>query len=44
MAKEYERRCSAKSWKADTADEDEALKCWNLEHLIDAESLAQPEQ
>jgi hypothetical protein len=40
VAKEYERRCNAKSWKADTADE--ALKCWNLERLIDAELLAQP--
>ena len=37
VADEYLRRCKAGAWKEDNAEE--ALKCWNLERIIDAEML-----
>ena len=37
VAKEYLRRCKEGAWKK--ASDDEALKCWNLERIIDAELL-----
>ena len=35
MAKEYLRRCKEGLW--DSKLTEEAVKCWNLERLIDAE-------
>ena len=37
VADEYLRRCKAGVWKSE--NEEEALKCWNLERIIDAEML-----
>lgn len=38
VAKEYLRRCRTGAWK-EKSNED-AVKCWNLERLIDAETHA----
>eukprot|EP00985_Skeletonema_marinoi_P006662 scaffold2892_cov85-Skeletonema_marinoi.AAC.2 len=40
VADEYTCRCAAKAWKS-TQTED-ALKCWNLEGIIEAEMLHAP--
>lgn len=40
VADEYQRRCAVKAWKS-TQTED-ALKCWNLERIIEAEMLHAP--
>ena len=37
VAREYLRRCKAGVWKKENTEE--ALKCWNLERIIDAESM-----
>ena len=37
VAREYLRRCKAGAWKKENTEE--ALKCWNLERIIDAESM-----
>lgn len=37
VAREYLRRCKAGVWKKENTEE--ALKCWNLERIIDAESI-----
>ena len=37
MANEYLWRCKAGSWKKENTEE--ALKCWNLERILEAESL-----
>ena len=39
VAKEYLRRCKAGAWKKENTVE--ALKCWNLERNIDAETYGQ---
>ena len=39
VAKEYLRRCKAGVWKKENTVE--ALKCWNLERNIDAETYGQ---
>ena len=40
VANEYLRRCKCGAWKKELTLE--ALKCWNLEHIIDAEMLGKP--
>ncbi len=35
VAQQYIGRCKKGSWKKENTEE--ALKCWNLEHIIDAE-------
>jgi hypothetical protein len=35
VAQQYNERCKKGSWKKENTEE--ALKCWNLEHIIDAE-------
>ena len=40
VVNEYLRRCKKNTWKS--ASTDDALKCFNLERLIDAETLGQP--
>lgn len=40
VKKEYLRRCKLGLWKK--ANEEEAVRCWNLERLIDAEMNQQP--
>ena len=44
VAKEYLRRCKSGAWKKE--NNVEALKCWNLERIIEAETFGQslPEQ
>lgn len=37
VAREYLWRCKAGAWKKENTEE--ALKCWNLERIIDAESM-----
>ena len=37
MAKEYLRRCKKGAWKKENTEE--ALKCWNLERIIDADLM-----
>ena len=37
VAKEYLRRCKEGAWKEENTTE--ALKCWNLERILDAELL-----
>jgi hypothetical protein len=41
VANEYLRRCKSGAWKQ-SYDED-CLKCWNLERVIDAELVGAPE-
>ena len=41
VAQEYLSRCKAGRWKA--SEDEEALKCWNLERIIEAELMAAPE-
>mgnify|MGYP006170537491 FL=1 len=36
VAKEYLQRCKVGAWK--TKNTEDALKCWNLERILDAES------
>jgi hypothetical protein len=40
VAKEYLRRCEQNKWKEE--DDSEALRCWNLECAIDAETYHKP--
>ena len=40
VANEYLRRCKYGAWKKKNTVE--ALKCWNLERIIDAEMLGKP--
>jgi hypothetical protein len=40
VAQEYLRRCKMNKWKK--ADDDDALKCWNCERILDAEQLGLP--
>ncbi len=40
VAAEYLRRCKAGTWKKE--DTVEAVNCWNLEHILDAEQRGQP--
>ena len=40
VAKEYLRRCKAGAWKKDL--DDDAVKCWNLERILDAEMVGSP--
>ncbi len=35
MAQQYTGQCKKRSWKKENTEE--ALKCWNLERIIDAE-------
>ena len=37
VAKEYLRRCKKGAWKKENTEE--ALKCWNLERIIDADLM-----
>ena len=37
VAREYPKRCKEGAWKKENTQE--ALKCWNLERVIDAELL-----
>ena len=41
VALEYLKRCSKGSWKKE--NDVDALKCWNLERIISAELLNQPQ-
>ena len=41
VAQEYLRRCKAGAWKPENTAE--ALKCWNLERIIEAKMLQMPE-
>ena len=41
VAQEYLRRCKAGAWKPENTAE--ALKCWNLERIIEAKLLHVPE-
>ena len=40
VAEEYLRRCKSSAWKK--ASDDESLKCWNLERIIQAEQFGDP--
>jgi hypothetical protein len=40
VAAEYLRRCKARTWKKENTVE--AVKCWNLERILDAEQRRQP--
>jgi len=40
VAEEYLRRCKSSAWKK--ASDDESLKCWNLERIIEAEQFGDP--
>jgi hypothetical protein len=40
VAQEYLLRCKMNKWKK--ADDDDALKCWNCERILDAEQLWLP--
>jgi hypothetical protein len=41
VAKEYlRRRCKNGAWKS--ASDDESLKCWNLERILEAELFGDP--
>jgi hypothetical protein len=40
VAAEYIRKCKAGAWKKENIVE--AVKCWNLEHILDAEQCGQP--
>mmetsp|Transcript_16499 Transcript_16499/g.26943 ORF Transcript_16499/g.26943 Transcript_16499/m.26943 type:complete len:137 (+) Transcript_16499:151-561(+) len=39
VAKEYTRRCKKGAWKKENTEE--ALKCWNLERIIDADLMGE---
>jgi hypothetical protein len=39
VATEYLRRCKARAWKKENIVE--AVTCWNLEHILDAEQSRQ---
>ena len=41
VADEYLRRCKTGEWKKDV--DEEALKCWNLERIIDAKLFGKDE-
>ena len=41
VAEEYLRRCKMNKWKK--ADDDDALKCFNRERILDAEQWGLPE-
>jgi hypothetical protein len=40
VATEYLRQCKSGAWKKESNDE--ALKCWNLEQILDAERFGEP--
>ncbi len=40
VAVEYLRRCKAGAWKKENTAE--AVRCWNLKHILDAEQHGQP--
>jgi hypothetical protein len=40
VAQEYLRRCKAGAWKIE--QDEESLKCWNLERIIEAELVGAP--
>ena len=40
VAKEYLRRCRKGAWKKENTEE--ALKCWNLERILDADLMGEP--
>jgi hypothetical protein len=40
VAKEYLRRCKQNKWKEE--EDSEALRCWNLERVIDTETYHNP--
>ena len=40
LAAEYLRRCNAGAWKKENTVE--AVTCWNLERILDAEQRRQP--
>jgi hypothetical protein len=40
VAQEYLHRCKMNKWKK--ADDDDALKCWSCERILDAEQLGLP--
>jgi hypothetical protein len=40
VATEYLCRCKSGAWKKETNDE--ALRCWNLERILDAEKFGEP--
>ena len=40
VAQEYLRRCKQGAWTKEGTDD--ALKCWNLERVIDAETYGKP--
>lgn len=40
IAKKYLRRAKAGAWKKENAEE--ALKCWNLERVIEADAFGKP--
>ncbi len=40
VATEYLRRCKARAWKNENLVE--AVTCWNLERILDAEQSGQP--
>ena len=42
VAKEYLRRCKQNKWKEE--EDSEALRCWNLERVIDAETYPIPDE
>ena len=40
VAREYLRQCKAGIWKSE--NDEESLKCWNLERIIEAELVGAP--
>ena len=40
VAAEYLKKCQAGTWKKENTIE--AVKCWNLERILDAEQCGQP--
>ncbi|EJK52595.1 hypothetical protein THAOC_28111 [Thalassiosira oceanica] len=40
VAQEYLRRCKAGAWKSE--QDEESLKCWNLERIIESELIGAP--
>jgi hypothetical protein len=40
VAAEYLKRCKARTWKKENTVE--AVKCWSLERILDAEQCRQP--
>jgi hypothetical protein len=39
VSKEYLTRCKSEKWKQ--ANDDESLKCWNLERILEAEQFGE---